>query len=65
MALDSTAFATEFSEMFGNFAKQQEEQTEKIVNKLDQLGIGLAAIFSDEGKTYKPQNEATRKIFSR
>ena len=34
MALDSTAFATEFSEMFGNFAKQQEEQTEKIVNKL-------------------------------
>lgn len=64
MALDSTAFATEFSEMFGNFAKQQEEQTEKIVNKLDQLGIGLAAIFSDEGKTHKPENEAQEKYLA-
>lgn len=64
MALDSTAFASEFSDMFGNFAQQQEEQTEKIINKLDQLGIGLAAIFSDEGKTHKPENEAQEKYLA-
>jgi hypothetical protein len=64
MALDSTAFASDFSEMFGNFAKQQEEQTEKIVNKLDQLGIGLSAILSDEGKTHKPENEAQEKYLA-
>jgi len=64
MALDSTAFASEFSVMFENFAKQQEEQTEKIITKLDQLGIGLAAIFSDEGKPHKPENEAQEKYLA-
>jgi hypothetical protein len=64
MALDSTAFATEFSEMFGNFAKQQKEQTEKIVNKLDELGMGFASIFSEDGKAHVPENEAQEKYLA-
>ena len=47
MAFDSTTFASEFTDMFGAFARQQEELNEKLITTIEDLGITLAEIIGD------------------
>jgi hypothetical protein len=61
MAFDSTTFASDFADLFGNFAEQQKEQNENIVSALEQVGsnVGVKKGFKEKAKEFA--NEAQEK----
>ena len=61
MAFDSTTFASDFADLFGNFAEQQKEQNEKLVNAIEQLGSGVGAKKGFKEKALEFANEAQEK----
>lgn len=50
MAFEPITFASDFADMFGNFARQQEELNEKLVTAIEDLGITLAEIIGDASR---------------
>ena len=46
--MDATAFATTFSDMFGKYSEQLKQQNEALLDKIDELGEGLAGILAPE-----------------
>jgi len=55
--MDAAIFANEFSEMFGKFSEQLERQHEALLQKIDDLGMGIAGVMgpspTEAGKDVK------------
>ena len=59
--MDAAVFANEFSDMFGKFSEQLERQHEALLQKIDDLGMGIAGVMgpspTEAGKDVKKDAE--------
>ena len=54
--MDAAVFANEFSDMFGKFSEQLERQHEALLQKIDDLGMGIAGVMGQLYHGYKEMN---------